>query len=45
MKLLRGLIGAIVLLGLFGAGALAESFDIFEYTTPRTGRKATYKAG
>lgn len=35
MRLIRGLVGAIILLGFFGGGALAESFDIFEYTTPQ----------
>lgn len=45
MKLLRGLVGAIVLLGFFGAGALAESFDIFEYTTPQGWKKSSLQGG
>ncbi len=44
MKLLRGLMGAILLLGFFGK-ALAESFDIFDYTPPQGWKKSNLQGG
>lgn len=44
MRLLRSSIGAILLLGFFG-GALAESFDIFDYTTPQGWKKSNLQGG
>ncbi|WP_299429521.1 hypothetical protein [uncultured Meiothermus sp.] len=45
MKLFRSLAGAILLMGFFWGGALAESFDIFNYTPPQGWKKSNLQGG
>lgn len=45
MKRLCGLVGALLLLGLCWGSALAETFDIFDYTPPQGWKKSNLQGG
>ncbi|MCL6528254.1 MAG: hypothetical protein K6T57_15450 [Thermaceae bacterium] len=45
MKRLRGLVGAILLVAFGWGGALAETFDIFDYTPPQGWKKSNLQGG